>query len=1280
MERDVLIGTVVDLDRSAGSPKNPHVQNSDSSRNAGDAPPAFSGRRLALASLPALLLAACGSGRAPDVSEESGAPRRDSVAVSEPPCRDHAWDLLTTGYSSACARGGSGTRCWGVWSTFAPDGAWNGAYVQVPEANSFLNLNGATQITAAASGWFHTCAAAATGVWCWGDNTQYELGNGTSTASGAPVRVAADFGDHVAALSSKALTTCAVLDDGEVFCWGLNLGDAQTQSLTTPTSLDLGGRQARQVAVGGDFGCVVSTEGEILCWGNNDSGQVGVPGAPTSALPRLVDTGGKRARFIALSLESACAVFEGETSACWGHNDYGQLGTGDNDKRFAPTPVALGTSAGAPVAMDGGSRHLCATYADGSLQCWGKNTCWELSGVDDPGLTGGQLGLGEPDSSMQRTPRAVPLAGRKVTSVRLGVDNTCASFDDGNVKCWGCNFVPMENGEIGDQSGLTPAQITANSTPSRRNPLTLGDAGLCPQNPCASVDDGDPCTVDTCDPVNGITHVVAADGTSCCAAPDACSTEASRAPGSAVCVYPVLPDMQPCDDGDPDTSGETCHAGMCIPVATPDATPHVAPFNAGITPWDLKGHVMITEKALHILAKRNLLPPLLNDPVNRALLVYGNNFADSPSAGWPDPGLFGSAPRLPIVNRMTAHLPQTPLAEKTASFHFDADHPLIDPTITTTATATVAWVPGKPADTAQPDASNLSDSLRFVVSLKVETNAHGSTILDPLKCFVSLHPVPDLGLDCSSVQPDDRTLPLTFAMDNMYHYGLGDLAEIASDVTPAIGTSMRLTPFEARDVPDYDKDSTHMDAAIKQADRLRNQELLAGADYGVTKYGAILYQLSRRFFTGSYVPEPDFAQLIKVGNDVPGWHTGRMQGHGELSALAFEFPHTYLGGMPFVCANSDSADPCANGTPTWPAWIRDTPPCCADAAACSAFRTDPAASACPDLAALEVARPGRSDRAGLIYLGWATHMIQDASLPHHVANWTGPQHQDQDSLGDLPLYYPDLDSAGSYERHCTAGACYSVWVPSPGFGYVADPQYLVDTALAADLDEWLGPIGAPRDRSEICRSLGINDTDAPPDDLRWQVVHPLFRAQARRAYDARQEYLPRTASGAPSDAMLMAGRDYVANAVLGTIKLLLCATPGAAPITAEPSSPPAVTPPASCGVLRAGEGLHLSQSLKSCNGSYAIALGSNRALTLYQDFAVLAIGWQPIGFFSPAEPAASELVMQADGNLVVYDSLGVALWSTNTQNHPGAVLRLDDDGTLELRQGSSSLRLLHAGL
>ncbi|WP_436536220.1 hypothetical protein [Actinoplanes sp. HUAS TT8] len=51
----------------------------------------------------------------------------------------------------------------------------------------------------------------------------------------------------------------------------------------------------------------------------------------------------------------------------------------------------------------------------------------------------------------------------------------------------------------------------------------------------------------------------------------------------------------------------------------------------------------------------------------------------------------------------------------------------------------------------------------------------------------------------------------------------------------------------------------------------------------------------------------------------------------------------------------------------------------------------------------------------------------------------------------------------------------------------------------------------------------------------------------------------------------------------------------------------------------------------------------------------------------------NSLVMQADGNLVLYDAAGVTVTSTRTDGHDGAVLVLGADGSLRIDYNGGTL-------
>jgi Regulator of chromosome condensation (RCC1) repeat len=77
-------------------------------------------------------------------------------------------------------------------------------------------------------------------VRCWGDNSNGQLGDGTTTDRSTPVSVSSLGGTAVAIVAGWE-HTCAVLSGGSVRCWGRNyngqLGDGSTTDCSTPASV-----------------------------------------------------------------------------------------------------------------------------------------------------------------------------------------------------------------------------------------------------------------------------------------------------------------------------------------------------------------------------------------------------------------------------------------------------------------------------------------------------------------------------------------------------------------------------------------------------------------------------------------------------------------------------------------------------------------------------------------------------------------------------------------------------------------------------------------------------------------------------------------------------------------------------------------------------------------------------------------------------------------------------------------------------------------------------------
>ncbi|MED5291147.1 MAG: hypothetical protein VX778_02855 [Candidatus Thermoplasmatota archaeon] len=96
-------------------------------------------------------------------------------------------------------------------------------------------------------------------------------------------------------------TTCAILDNGSLTCWGYDgdgqLGNGATltadQHAPPATFIDLGqGRTAVAVDFTFDHGCAILNDGSVKCWGYDNKGQLGdggtLPAAPGTHSPSPV--------------------------------------------------------------------------------------------------------------------------------------------------------------------------------------------------------------------------------------------------------------------------------------------------------------------------------------------------------------------------------------------------------------------------------------------------------------------------------------------------------------------------------------------------------------------------------------------------------------------------------------------------------------------------------------------------------------------------------------------------------------------------------------------------------------------------------------------------------------------------------------------------------------------------------------------------------------------------------------------------------------------------------
>jgi alpha-tubulin suppressor-like RCC1 family protein len=235
-------------------------------------------------------------------------------------------------------------------------------------------------VRSVALGAWHVCALTEAGeVFCWGDNAYGQLGDGSMTKPGSPVKVNG-LSESVTIIAAGSNHTCAASATGGVKCWGENrtgqLGDGTTESKTTP--VDVRGIDGEVIALtaGSDHTCALMKGGRAMCWGGNYNGQLG--DGSTAQNPNPVEVRGPDGGFLSIAAGYlfTCAVTEAGGVDCWGSNFWGQLGDGTFENRSLPTEV-VGLNSGVKgiaVAWE----HVCALTEKGGVKCWGADGAGQM--------------------------------------------------------------------------------------------------------------------------------------------------------------------------------------------------------------------------------------------------------------------------------------------------------------------------------------------------------------------------------------------------------------------------------------------------------------------------------------------------------------------------------------------------------------------------------------------------------------------------------------------------------------------------------------------------------------------------------------------------------------------------------------------------------------------------------------------------------------------------------------------------------------------------------------
>ena len=201
------------------------------------------------------------------------------------------WSQVSAGYYHTCATKQDGTLwCWGL-----------NANSELADSSVGFRMSpgqvSGSDWTQVVTGLYHTCATKSDkSLWCWGGNTAGQLGNasapllaqGSQGGVSIPLQVTGAWDS----ISAGQAHTCGIMSDQSLWCWGDNsngqLGSGSQTSSSTPVAVTVLGKAWASVSAGSAHACALATDSTLWCWGDNSDGQLGTGTGGVQLLPSRV--------------------------------------------------------------------------------------------------------------------------------------------------------------------------------------------------------------------------------------------------------------------------------------------------------------------------------------------------------------------------------------------------------------------------------------------------------------------------------------------------------------------------------------------------------------------------------------------------------------------------------------------------------------------------------------------------------------------------------------------------------------------------------------------------------------------------------------------------------------------------------------------------------------------------------------------------------------------------------------------------------------------------------
>jgi alpha-tubulin suppressor-like RCC1 family protein len=291
---------------------------------------------------------------------------------------------ISAGSGHNCALGSDG-RAW-CWGSDAQGQLGNGTTLTENQQSPLqVEMPAGVSFTSISARHLHTCALDSDSrAWCWGWDGYAQLGNGHTLTDNqpSPSQVQMPAGVTFSRVEAAAVHTCALGSDDRAYCWGSDtngqLGNGTalgSQSSPSPVEMPAG-VSFSSIAPGIEHTCALGSDSRAYCWGSDSYGKLGdgttLIGIRRSPFPVEMPAGVTFSS-ISAALHHTCAMGSDTRAYCWGQDDYGRLGNGTTLTTDQQTPSLVEVPAGVSLSRISATFYHTCAVGPGPSYCWGRN-------------------------------------------------------------------------------------------------------------------------------------------------------------------------------------------------------------------------------------------------------------------------------------------------------------------------------------------------------------------------------------------------------------------------------------------------------------------------------------------------------------------------------------------------------------------------------------------------------------------------------------------------------------------------------------------------------------------------------------------------------------------------------------------------------------------------------------------------------------------------------------------------------------------------------------------